>query len=107
MSEVPLYLTTIMARLDCNDIPVDMVTASLSSCLLSSIELSDMSLKYEPASEPLHISAKQVFFNRELLRGVISLNRPESQLTNFPGHVWHEKWTALLGTHTAGYEGIC
>ena len=29
-----------------------------------------MSLKYEPSSEPLHISAKQLFLNRELYRTV-------------------------------------
>ena len=27
-----------------------------------------MSLKYEPSSEPLHISAKELFLNRELYR---------------------------------------
>ena len=28
---------------------------------------------------------------------VLSLNRPESQLTNLPGHSWRDKWTALSG----------
>jgi hypothetical protein len=28
---------------------------------------------------------------------IFSLNRPESYLTNPPGHVWREKWTALSG----------
>ena len=44
-----------------------------SSLLLSSLELSDkksMSLVYEPSSEPLHISAKDMFFNRELYQTV-------------------------------------
>jgi len=35
-----------------------------------------MSLKYEPASEPLHIYAKKLFLNRELYRSV--------QPTSFP-----------------------
>jgi hypothetical protein len=29
-----------------------------------------MSLKYEPSSEPLHIPAKYLYFNRELYRNV-------------------------------------
>ena len=29
-----------------------------------------MSLKYEPSSEPLHISAEQLFLNQELYRSV-------------------------------------
>ena len=39
---------------------VDGVTKGFSSLLLSSLELSDSKvyLKYEPASEPLHISVK-------------------------------------------------
>ena len=28
---------------------------------------------------------------------VLSLNRPESQSTNPPGHLWRDKWTALGG----------
>ena len=29
--------------------------------------------------------------------GKVSLNRPESSLTNPPGHLWRDKWTALSG----------
>jgi len=28
---------------------------------------------------------------------VLSLNRPESYLTNSPGHLWRDKWAALSG----------
>jgi hypothetical protein len=31
---------------------------------------------------------------------VLSLNRPESYLTNPPGHFWRDKWTALGGPFT-------
>jgi len=33
---------------------------------------------------------------------VLSLNRPESYFTNHPGHLWHDKWTALSGTLSWG-----
>jgi len=52
MSEVPLY-STVWAP--------EAGLSSSSSLLLSSLELSDtqvLRLKYEPSSEPLHISAK-------------------------------------------------
>ena len=29
--------------------------------------------------------------------GKLSRNRPESLLTNPPGHLWRDKWTALSG----------
>ena len=28
---------------------------------------------------------------------VLSLNRPESELTEHPGYLWRDKWTALSG----------
>ena len=31
------------------------------------------------------------------MTGVLSRNRPESWLTNPPGHLWRGKWTALRG----------
>ena len=39
---------------------------------------------------------------------VLLLNRPESQLTNPPGHAWHDKWTALSGplSHVTGEAGV-
>ena len=37
----------------------------------------------------------------------LSLNRPESWLTDPPGHVWRDKWTALSGPLSQGnHEGV-
>ena len=60
MSEVPLYATFARQRLG-TAVLIRCWQASSSSLLLSSLELSDtkdMRLKYEPVSEPLHISVK-------------------------------------------------
>jgi len=50
-----------------------------------------MSLKCEPASEPLHISVKKLFMLRS---GWRSVRREDSRC---PLHLWRDKWTALSG----------
>ena len=52
-----------------------------------------------PLSTWLHTRGRVCQLNRPRLSPAVRGQqiRPESQLTNLPGHLWRDKWTALSG----------